>query len=61
MSATDKENALLPTIWIMRTRDGFYPIQPSEQCRPEDHGKLNEHVVSIEDAEGTVLWKRIYQ
>lgn len=43
----------------MRTVDGgFYPIQPSDKCKPEDHGKLNDHVVSIEDVEGHVLWKR---
>lgn len=49
---------LLPTVWIMRTKDHFYPIQPSELCKPEDHGKLNDHVVSIEDADGRVLWQR---
>ena len=46
-------------IWIMRTRDGrFYPIQPSEKCKPEDHGKLNDHITQIEDLGGKVLWKR---
>jgi hypothetical protein len=51
--------SLLPTVWIMRTADGgFYPIQPSDKCKPEDHGRLNDHVVSIEDLEGNVLWKR---
>lgn len=51
---------LLPTaIWIMVTRDGhFYPITPSPICKPEDHGKLNDHVVRIEDIDGKVLWKR---
>ncbi|MNL55924.1 hypothetical protein D3C87_1793740 [compost metagenome] len=50
---------LLPTVWIMRTvACGFYPIQPSDKCKPEDHGRLNDHVVSIEDLEGNVLWKR---
>lgn len=49
----------IPTVWIMRTvNGGFYPIQPSDKCKPEDHGKLNDHVVSIEDVEGHVLWKR---
>ncbi len=52
------EARLLPTVWIMRTKDGFYPIQPSSLCKPEDHGELNPHVVAIEDAEGNVLWKR---
>ena len=45
-------------IWIMFTEDGFYPIQPSERCKPEDHGALNDHVVRIEDIDGKVLWKR---
>lgn len=49
---------LLPTVWIMRTADGWYPIQPSSKCKPEDHGALNPHVIAIEDAEGKVLWKR---
>lgn len=53
------EANLLPTVWIMRTRDGFfYPIQPTDRCKPEDHGRLNDHVVAIEDAEGEVLWRR---
>ncbi|WP_205649548.1 hypothetical protein [Agrobacterium sp. CNPSo 2736] len=51
--------SLLPTVWIMKTVAGeFYPIQPSDKCKPEDHGRLNDHVVSIEDLEGNVLWKR---
>lgn len=50
---------LLPTVWIMRTRDGhFYPIQPSDRCRPEDHGRLNDHVTSIEDVDGNTIWRR---
>jgi hypothetical protein len=49
---------LLPTIWVMRTEDGFYPIQPSTRCKPEDHGRINPHVLSIEDADGKVLWVR---
>ena len=51
-------NKLLDTVWIMKTEDGFYPIQPSEKCTPEDHGKLNPHVVEIEDADGKVIWRR---
>ena len=47
-----------PVIWIMRTADGFYPIVPSEKCRPEDHGRLNDHVIRIEDTRGNVLWER---
>lgn len=52
------EATLIPTYWIMRTADGWYPIQPSNRCKPEDHGKLNPHVLSIEDANGKVLWSR---
>ena len=52
---------LLPTMWIMRTKDGFYPIQPSVLCKPEDHGRLNDHIMSIEDAEGNVIWRRAIQ
>lgn len=51
-------NNLLPTVWIMRTADGWYPIQPSEKCTPEGHAKLNEHVTSIEDIAGKILWRR---
>jgi hypothetical protein len=54
-------NKLLDTIWIMRTKDGFYPIQPSEKCKPEDHGRLNDHVQKIEDVNGIVLWERTVQ
>jgi hypothetical protein len=49
---------LLPTIWIMHTADGWYPIQPSTRCKPEDHAALNPHVIRIEDASGNVLWDR---
>jgi hypothetical protein len=53
---------LLNEIWIMRTDTGhFYPVQPSEKCRPEDHGKLNPHVVKIEGTDGRVLWERELQ
>lgn len=52
------EAKLTPTVWIMKVKNGFYPIQPSDHCKPETHGKLNPHVLSIEDAEGNVLWKR---
>jgi hypothetical protein len=53
-----REAMLLPTYWIMRTAEGWYPIQPSSKCKPEDHGALNPHVVRIEDMEGNVLWDR---
>lgn len=49
---------LLPTVWIMMTDGGFYPIQPTDRCKPEDHGRLNPHVLSIEDLDGNLLWKR---
>lgn len=50
-----------PEIWIMRTADGFYPIVPTEKCKPEDHGRLNDHVIRIEDTHGNVLWERAIQ
>lgn len=50
--------ALLPGVWLMFTKDGFYPIQPSILCKPEDHGNLNPHVVRIENARGDILWER---
>jgi len=50
---------LLDTVWIMKTVDGhFYPVQPSNRCKPEDHGNINPHVIEIEDAEGRTIWKR---
>jgi len=52
---------LRPTIWIMRTKDGWYPVQPSTRCKPEDHGRLNDHVVSIEDIDGKTIWQRSIQ
>ncbi len=48
-------------VWIMRTKDGWYPIHASEDCKPEDHGELNGHVIQIEDVEGNVLWRRDVQ
>lgn len=61
MSKVVDKAELLPTFWVMRTADGWYPIQPSTRCRAEDHGKLNDHITSIEDADGNVLWKRTIQ
>lgn len=49
---------MLDEIWIMRCAGFWYPVQPSRRCKPEDHGALNDHILSIEDAEGNVLWKR---
>ena len=54
----DEAVYLLPTVWSMHTVDGWYPIQPSSRCRPEDHGDLNPHVLRIEDAAGRTLWTR---
>lgn len=45
-------------IWIMLTKDGFYPVEPTKKCKPEDHGRLNDHVISIQDINGNVLWER---
>jgi len=47
-----REPKLLGTIWLMQTKDGFYPIQPSERCKPEDHGNLNDHIMMISNIEG---------
>lgn len=55
---TDTPAQLLPTIWIMRTADSWYPIQPSTLCKPGDHGSLNPHVLTIEDADGQTIWRR---
>jgi len=52
---------LLPTVWIMVTAAGWYPVQPSNKCKPEDHAALNPHVIRIEDAAGNVLWRRVVQ
>jgi len=49
---------MFPKVWLMFTKDGFYPIQPSARCKPEDHGRLNDHVIRIEDDAGRVLWHR---
>ena len=49
---------LLPTFWLMFTANGFYPIVPSSHCKAEDHGKLNPHVIRIENADGKTLWRR---
>ena len=49
---------LIPRTWIMRTADGWYPIQPCDLCKPEDHGRLNPHVLQIEEIGGKVLWVR---
>ena len=48
----------MPNVWIMKTKTGFYPIEPSDKCKPEDHGRLNDHVMMIEDTDGNVLWDR---
>lgn len=57
-----KEIKMLDTVWVMRTSDGWYPITPTEICRPEDHGRLNPHVKSIEDGRtGKLLWFRADQ
>ena len=45
-------------VWVMKTKDGWYPIEPSVKCKPEDHGRLNDHVIQIETLDGRVLWKR---
>lgn len=49
---------LLDTVWIMIREDGWYPIQPSSKCKPEDHAELNPDIIRIEDADGIVLWRK---
>lgn len=49
-------------VWIMHTASGWYPIEPSDRCKPEDHGALNQHVLRITDAgNGKTLWERPIQ
>lgn len=49
-------------ILIMRTKEGWYPIEASgtKQLKDEapDHAELNSHILCIEDIEGNVLWRR---
>lgn len=49
-------------VLIMRTKDGFYPIRAygKKPLKEEaaDHGRLNDHLTSIEDVEGNTLWQR---
>lgn len=53
---------LLNTVWLMHTVDGlFYPIQPSDRCKPSDHAELNPHVVKISNADGETIWERTLQ
>ena len=47
---------------VMRTKDGFYPIEALDSINLEDqakdHGELNDHVIRVETFEGFVLWER---
>lgn len=57
---TDRND--IPRVWLMICDKGWYPIEPSEKCKPEDHGNLNDHVNEIKDAmTGETLWKRAAQ
>lgn len=47
-----------PTVWLMFTPVGFYPIQVTARCTPEIHANLNPQVIRIEDASGAILWER---
>lgn len=58
MTTTHRKSVTQPRIWIMFTSDGWYPIEPSEKCKPEDHGNPNDHVLRIETIAGEVLWAR---
>jgi hypothetical protein len=56
-----REPKMLDTVWLMHTKDGFYLLQPSERCKPEDHGNINDHLMMISSFEGDILWKRLIQ
>jgi len=48
---------------ICKVEGGFYPIDPppagtTPQQWAEKNGKLNAHVIEIQDIEGNVLWTR---
>jgi hypothetical protein len=49
-------------ILIMRTRNGWYPIEASGlkplKDEAQDHGMLNSHIDSIEDIDGNILWRK---
>ena len=50
------------SVLVMITAHGFYPIEaapsvPLEQ-QAKDHGELNDHILSVEDSSGNVLWRR---
>ena len=57
MTQTPKKAAIATRHMDHATKDGWYPIQPSAKCKPEEHGRLNDHVLSIEDMDGNVLEK----
>ena len=62
MTDAETEKAkLIDTVWIMKTSDGWYPVQITDRCKPEIHGEMNDHVMSIEDMDGKVLWQRTRQ
>lgn len=48
---------------IMICEGGFYPIESVEgiplEKQAEDHGKLNSHIIRIDDMSGKVLWSRV--
>jgi hypothetical protein len=49
-------------VLIMITERGFYPVPavPGHPLRNQaaDHGKLNAHVLRVEDIDGNVLWEK---
>lgn len=50
-------------ILICKVKDEkFYPVEASGEKtlkqEAEDTGKINDHILSIEDIFGNVLWKR---
>lgn len=58
----NNQQGICKSVLIMRTKDGFYPIDASgtKDIREEaaDHGMLNSHIIAIEDIDGNVLWRQ---
>lgn len=50
------------SILVMVTEHGFYPVEAvsfvSMDRQAADHGRLNQHVIRVEDSAGNILWKK---
>jgi hypothetical protein len=62
MTSNDTNSRNRQKMLIMRTAAGWYPIEASGtkplKDEAQDHGMLNGHIVSIEDIDGNVLWRK---